>query len=452
HAGEREGLESKWREQLNGAKAAAEKAETACKQEAQRSRAVEAELAGLRQVRDELNGKLAAAQQAAAESRRRGEELESGLRAKTEELKRAATELERQAAERARHESQCQKLSETNAVLGAELSRLVENRASQEDALSAMERRVREGVASLARVTADLEIERGERRRIEQRASTFGAQLQELHKELKQHLQVERVNQNRIADLERQLREREEALASASADLEKEAADRHLAEEQLGAVGDMTAQLRQCLAQFEEAKKAFSKTQEDLESQLQANSNSSSEREARLQKEVLERQRLEEAWQAAQRKLQEQSQNSAIELSRLQSALQLELMERQRLEGEAMHSHFASLDAARSSRALVNGFCRQVRQPVNQLIQSMRRLLELELRDEQAALVQVALENSLLLQTCLQQSGALNYHSFAAEVEGGDELSKMISAQPSDRPQPFPSSRVSERLPKEISE
>src|SRR6266542_1340654 len=102
---ERGRAESGLSEQLKAAKAAAEKAEAACQQEAKHSSEVEGELTWLRQVRDALNGNLAQAQKAAGESRQRVEELETGLRAKAEELERAKAELEKQAAERGRAES-----------------------------------------------------------------------------------------------------------------------------------------------------------------------------------------------------------------------------------------------------------------------------------------------------------------------------------------------------------
>ena len=154
---------------------------------------------------------------------------------------------------------------------------------------------VRDGIATLARVTADLEKERAERRRIEARLSALSEQLEELHEELRQNLESQRAMQHRVAELEEQLQQRDDALGRLNADLQKEAADCRLAEEQLRSVGDMSAQLRQYLALFEESKKVFRRTQEQLETRLQANLSALSESESRLQKESSERQRLEEA-------------------------------------------------------------------------------------------------------------------------------------------------------------
>src|SRR2546430_3368556 len=64
------------------------------------------ELTGLQEQRDELSSQLALAQQAAAEARQHSTASEVRLREMTEELDRAKTGLEQQAAERARLESE----------------------------------------------------------------------------------------------------------------------------------------------------------------------------------------------------------------------------------------------------------------------------------------------------------------------------------------------------------
>src|SRR2546427_1971884 len=73
-------LESELGGQLKAAKAAVEKTETARREEGQRSKRLEEELAGVQKQRDEFNGKLTTVQQAAEESKRRSTELESRLR------------------------------------------------------------------------------------------------------------------------------------------------------------------------------------------------------------------------------------------------------------------------------------------------------------------------------------------------------------------------------------
>src|SRR5439155_124067 len=113
HAADRARLESELGAQLEVAKAAAEKAEaaaakaeSACREEARRSKQLEEERSNLQKQREELSGKLAAAQQAAGESKRRTEELEKRLGERNQQLEHAKTGLEQHAADRARLESE----------------------------------------------------------------------------------------------------------------------------------------------------------------------------------------------------------------------------------------------------------------------------------------------------------------------------------------------------------
>jgi chromosome segregation ATPase len=383
--------------ELEEAKAAAQQATASLQEEAQRRRQVEEELAGHRQAREELGGQLAAEQLAAATARQRAQELEARLQQSVAALDQARTQVPPPRA------SGDQPTNQAPEALGLELGAL-----TQQAELAELEQRIRDGVISLARTTADLEKERGERRRMEQRNTTLASQLQELHEELKQHLASERSSQNRLAELEHQVHEREQAMSRSSADVHKERTERQLAEQQLRASGDLSGQLRNCLAAFEEAQKAFKRRQEELQARLQASLHTVSESEARLQKETSERQRLEEALAAAQRQVQEQTENTAMECSRLQSVLELEQSERKRLEGNALQSRYASLDSTRVGLTMMNRLRRQIRPPVDQLLESTRHLLELPLEEEPKKLIETVLENALLLQSNLQESTSLN--------------------------------------------
>ena len=276
---------------------------------------------------------------------------------------------------------------------------------------SELDRRLREGAAACARATADLEKERGERRRVEQRAASMAAQLQELHGQLKEHFESEGQNQKRSTEFEQQLREREEALARAQADLQKEKEERQLAEEQLRASTDLSATMRNCLSSFEAAKQALKRTQDELDSRLQASLKACAESEARLQKEIAERQRAEEALRSPR----EECQKSTLEISKLQSALEVEQAERKRLEGEAVQSRYASLDAART---LGNRLRRQIREPVENMMRTTRRLLESQLEEEPKKLVESVLENALLLQSSVQDLGNLNPDALGSNPPG----------------------------------
>jgi hypothetical protein len=145
-----------------------------------------------------------------------------------------------------------------------------------------------------------------------------------------------------------------------------------------------------------------------LESRLQASLDACREREAGVQKEANERRRLEEALQDAQRESQRQSDSNALELSRLKSAMQVEQLERKGLEAQAIQSRYSSLDASRVGAVMVNSFRDRIRQPVEKLMQSARGLLEAQLEQEHKKLVESLLENALLLQSSVRESGAPN--------------------------------------------
>jgi hypothetical protein len=290
-------------------------------------------------------------------------------------------------------------------------------------------RQVRESVALRARATAELEQERGERRRVEQRVGSLTKQLQELHEQLKLHLESESVAQNRTAELENVLREREEELSRTTAELQRESTERKMAEDQLRTTSTFSAQLRNCLSSFDAAKQAFKRSQEQAESRLQASQKTLSESEARLQKaiherqrleqalaegesrlqkETGERQRLEEAVATAQRSLSEQTQRNQMEICRLQSELEVEQAERKRLEGDALQLRYDSLDSARVGVSLVNKLRTRMQAPLDTLVQTTRRLLEVQLEAGPKKLVEASFEHALLLQTVLQESAGLN--------------------------------------------
>jgi CheY-like chemotaxis protein len=105
-AAERMHLESEWREQLNAAKTAVTKTETTLKEKEARCGQLEKELGGLQQVRDELQNKFVAEQQAIAKAREEIKELQERQRQSVAELERAKTALEQQSAERTRLESE----------------------------------------------------------------------------------------------------------------------------------------------------------------------------------------------------------------------------------------------------------------------------------------------------------------------------------------------------------
>lgn len=390
--------------ETEAAKKAAEKANAAREELSARSKALEQQIVELTQTRQEVCARLKTSEARVTESTQRIEQLEKRVRESAAELARAKAAAENQTTRLTRAQSSDGALAEKSEELVKELARLRENEAAHGAEVNELERRVREGVGTIARATTDLENERGERRRVEQRITSLSSKLEELHGELKQHLETERESQNRIGQLEQQIREREQILVRMNSELRKQCADRELAEEQLRSVGDMSAQLRQYLTLFEESKKVFKKAQDQLEARLQNSMANAKAAEERLQSEVAERARLEEALASAHRALQEQAEQAAVQLARAQAELQVEQLERTRVEGGAQQSRIASLDSTRVARTMMNSFRRQIRQPVETVMISSRRLLEHNLPREQKKVVEALLENALLLQSTLEES------------------------------------------------
>lgn len=394
-AADRNRLESDLQAELEAAKAAQH-------EQTVRANLLERELGQVCEVRDELHAELEVEQHKLLAASQRMEDLETRLRESVAELARAKAASENHAAV-----VESRQLAFTGDAddLVKDLHRLRENEAAHKAEVAELERRVRDGVTSLARVTADLESERSERRRVEQRLTTLTSQLEQMHLDLKQQLESERASQTRVNDLEQHLRDHQRALVRARADLQKESANRELAEQQLQAVGDMSAQLRQYLSLFEESKKVFKRTQEQLEAKLQATQDALGETEAKLQKELSERRGLEASLTAAQRSVNDQYEQKVLELARLQSELQVQQLERKRLEGDAHQSRYASLDSARVARTTLNTLRRQLHDSVDTLMTATRRLLEITTDAEQKTLVQSVLESALLLQSSLDETG-----------------------------------------------
>jgi CheY-like chemotaxis protein len=408
--------EADWRKQLEETKAASQQSQAAHHQAEDRCGQLEKELDGLRQTGQALADKLAQEQKAGAESAARLKQLQAQVSAGEPGSSAEICELEQQ---------------------------------------------VRQGVAALARATADLAREKGERQRSQQRTAELNARLQSLHEDFSRTLQAQRENLERIGALEDEQRQTGQELDRRTADLEELQAEHRLTEEQLQKEKELSAQLRNDLSFFEEANKKFGGSRQELQSRLEANLTAARENEAKLQQEVAERQRVSENLEAAQRELQNQArrretleqelqttrealqeleaklqkeaaerqrlneaQNSArrnlwdgserdLELSKLQSALELEQVERKRQESELARMRQSGQDAAHAARALRATLRRQIREPVDNLVHSTRTLLEFEMGEEQKKLTETVLQDVLLVQTRLGEPEVT--HGDAAE-------------------------------------
>jgi hypothetical protein len=78
--------------------------------------------------------------------------------------------------------------------------------------------------------------------------------------------------------------------------------------------------------------------------------------------------------------------------------------ERRRLESAALQSRLPSLDATRVGHAFVNSFRTQLRPSADNLMHSIRGLLEFSLESEQKKLAQAALDSALVIQANLQEA------------------------------------------------
>ena len=171
---------------LQAAKTATQEATAALEAETARRTQLEEELAQARQAGDELNSRLSAELQTGAESEARLHELEQRLTQSAEELQRAQAQAQ---------------------PPPAPAPAPSEGEPDLQDQLLEIERRLRTTVASLARTTAELETERGERSRSQQRAAALATQMQQLREELEDHLASKQTDQQRLAELEHQLQE-----------------------------------------------------------------------------------------------------------------------------------------------------------------------------------------------------------------------------------------------------
>ena len=462
---------------------------------------LEQEVAALRQAFEGLNG-LGEPQNGSAEAEQKVQELEQRLNEKTTEFERAKTDqlkaqtdlqqqLEMANSAKLESETAWQQATERSEKLEQEVESLLKARADSEKAqqqaaavaaaataaaaaaaaqkaaqvkpsspdslagasASELEQQVRQGVAALAKATAELAKERGERQRSQQRVTELNNRLQALHEDLSRSLKAQRDDLARLSTLEEEHRQATQALERSTADLEQQHAEHHLAQEQLQKTREANAQLRKDLAFFDDANKRFDGSRQSLQSKLESSLNATRESEARLQQETAERQRLAASLEEARRDLQNErrkreslehevlshqnilkereaklaeesserqrlsnaldsAQRGAqdgterdLEFSKVQSALQVEQVERMRQESQLARARQRALEAALAARALRTNLRRQIREPVENLVQSASTLLEMEMGDAQKQLAEAVLQDVLLVQTRLRDPG-----------------------------------------------
>lgn len=416
---ERGRAESELRKQLEAAGAAIQQSEAAHKQAQARLGELEQELTGLRQAREELTGRLASEQQAAAESRARVKELER-------QLQTAATERTAQVGE--------------------------------------LEQRIRQGVAGLARASAELSQEQGQRQRSEERAAALSTRLQQLHEEFGRTLEAQRASLERITSLEDQLRQSEQSLVRRTADFEQQQAGRQLAEEQLHKAKELNFQFRKNLSFYEAANKTFDRTRQDLETRLAAGLTALQESDARFQRESADRQRLAEKLDALQGELQSQTRKREAAEQELQTTvgalnergakLEKEAAERQRvaeaLEGTRRDLQYQSRkrETVETELQTTSNVLHEVENRLQQEAAERQRLAE-ALESAQRAL-QTQSRNHDTLQQELQSALGAVREAEAKLQQGADERQRLAETLGGAQRESENQSRQREALEREL--
>lgn len=320
--------DAEYNRERNALRTAAAEAEEARKQELARANKFEAEVTELWQVRDDLKARVASGQKIIGDLHQQRAALERQLEEVATQLEQTRNDLASLQNNLRAVEEKSQHLADENAALKSEAAVSAEKQRLHETELASMDRRVRDTIASLARTTAELESERGDRRRIEQRAAGLSAQLQDLHRELNSHLEIERENKTRLTELEQEIAERVNELNAERTAGEKERGERRNVEQRAAALASQIESLREELIERQKLEKENQSRISNLEQQLRAREESLVRVTQHLETEREERRRVEqraEALVAQTQKLQDElAQSGQREKEQLNRITQLE--------------------------------------------------------------------------------------------------------------------------------
>jgi chromosome segregation ATPase len=196
---EREQSESSWQQQLDTVWIAKKEVEGAWAGAVERNKLVEEELASLRREHDELAGKLAAEQKAAADSKERAKEVANRLNRNAADSDRARTELTKENEKRERADAEWRK---------------------QLDAAKALKTKLE---ASLAEAT-------DQNKRFEEEIAAVRRERDELQSQLKARPRTGGEPVPRADELERRIDQQAAELERLEAELEKQSAEHERAE------------------------------------------------------------------------------------------------------------------------------------------------------------------------------------------------------------------------------
>jgi hypothetical protein len=188
------------------------------------------------------------------------------------------------------------------------------------------------GATIPAAIAAELEQEREERRRLEQRSAALTAQVSALHLQVSENLEIESRNQKKVTALEEQLRESRNQVTQLKSDLAHEREKANAVEQKVEAANAVSSGLTAEMEALKLVHEALARTQAECESQLKAVNDDLRQAQEALATETAKRQELELALAKAQQQRTETDRNSKLELSKLETVLkqkELELREAQ---------------------------------------------------------------------------------------------------------------------------
>jgi chromosome segregation ATPase len=376
--------------QVKNLQLGAEQAEARVRESATHSKDWEKKSAELKKSVEDLTRSHAAEQNAAAQSSQRVKELEQQFKRASDEFAAGKAEVEKEQSARKRLEAENRELAES-----------AKNQAALQKRTNELEQRVREGVAALAKATAELQGERVERERAEKCASSATTHLQQLNEKLDRQLELERTYRTQVSELEKTIHDRGDDLARASAALRKETKERQMAQKQSRLVSEMGDRLESNLASLDDAKKTFEALLDDKDGHLQISEHALAKANSDLEKESTERRRAEGLLADVKRQFEKVSGESKVEISRLQAALDLVELQRKQLEVDLLRSHDVANTAEHGLGITLENLRLELRQPVEDLRQSACCLLESPVTDEQKRAIGVVLEKALFLQVTL---------------------------------------------------
>ena len=424
-----------------------EELRTQLEAESVNARQLEQQLTHLQQRAQEFSGKLAEKDQEIGTARQRSAALEHQLTQGTTDLARLRSELETQAAEHATAMSE----------LRAQLTEAKQSAEIAESSLREQTARARDAASDLSNLRIahhDLQRQWDENRKsfaelnkrndeLEQRLSDRVGEIQHLRSELdrrgtsyadefalrarlkeelrheyntrvaseqeaaaalrRQHLEAQERLNNVLKELD-ELKRRSIEFTSTEAGLAKQLhAAQALADKAQTNYGREAARA----TKLEKTLETLKQNKEEIQEKLSTERKEATKfrRKAELLEKRLSKKRgaaLPEVGDVGDLDLRVRDGVSAI----AKATAELEA-ERKRLESAALHSRLpSSLDATRVGQAFVNSLRSQLRPSADNLMQSIRRLLESSLESDQKRAAETAFENALVIQAALQSETA----------------------------------------------